>query len=116
MVDISMLSKLELKELLKKIKLLDSLKRSLWKRWFSEYNRITYWKNSYRVEYYDFWETSLSYVKWLSVDLFNKLFWIKVLDNDIEFISNKHLAWGIRIFLNDNMFNLSYSRFEKLLK
>ena len=29
MVDISMLSKLELKELLKKIKLLDSLKRSL---------------------------------------------------------------------------------------
>lgn len=116
MVDISELNKNELKDLLKKIKLLDYLKKSLWKKWILEYNKITNWKNFYKVEYYDFWGTSLPYFKWMSVTLFDKLFWLTISENDIEFISNKNLEWGIRVFLNDNMFDLSYQRFEKLLK
>ncbi len=116
MTGISDLNKLELKDLLKRIKLMSSLRKSLWKRWVAEYNKITKWENFYKVEYSDFWENSLSYFKWLSVDLFNKLFWIKVSESDIKFISNKSLTWGFRIFFNDNMYDLSYSRFEKLLK
>lgn len=116
MMDTSNLNKLELKDLLRRIKLMSSLRKSLWKRWVSEYNRLTKWENFYKVEYSDFWENSLSYFKWMSVDLFSKLFWVNVVESDIKFISNKNLVWGFRIFFNDSMYDLSYKRFEKLLK
>ena len=117
MSEISNLNKLELKDLLRRIKMMSSLRKSLWKiRWVSEYNRLTKWENFYKVEYNDFWETSFPYFKWMSVSLFDKLFWIKVIESDILFISNKNLIWGFRIFLNDNMYDFSYKRFEKLLK
>jgi hypothetical protein len=117
MMDTSNLNKLELKDLLRRIKMMSSLRKSLWKRrWVSEYNRLTKWENFYKVEYSDFWENGLSYFKWISISLFDKLFWITITESDISFISNKNLTWGVRIFFNDNMYDLSYSRFEKLLK
>lgn len=116
MIDISKLSKPELKVLLKKVKLLSSLKKSLWKRWFCEYSRITNWQNSYKFEYFDFNGTNLSYFEEKSLEWFNKLFWLNLKKEDIEFIPSKDLKWWFRIFLNDNMFDFSYQRFEKILK
>lgn len=116
MTDISKLNKLELKGLLKKLQLLNSLKKSLWNRWIREFGRINNWVNSYKIEYYDSEGKSLSYVKEKSSICFNKLFWLNIKTEEIQFVSNKNLKWWIRIFFNDNMFDLSYSRFEKLLK
>lgn len=116
MTDISKLNKLQLKELLKKLQLLNSLKKSLWNRWTKEFDRINNWVDSYKIEYYDSESVGLSYVKEKSTESFNKLFWLNLEINQIQFISNKNLKWWIRIFFNDNMFDLSYTRFEKLLK
>lgn len=116
MIDISKLNKVELKELLKKTKLLNSLMKSLWKRWVSEYRKVSKWINSYRVEYYDFTQMSSSFLEEKILEWFYKLFWLKLKKDDIEFILNKDLKWWIRIFVNDNMFDMAYSRFEKILK
>lgn len=116
MTDISKLNKLELKELLKKLQLLNSLKKSLWNRWIKEYQKINNWVDSYKIEYYDFGETSISYFKEKSVICFNKLFWLAIDVDQIDFIPKKNLKWWMRIFFNDNMFDLSYDRFERLLK
>ena len=116
MIDISKLNKIELKELLKKTKLLSSLMKSLWKRWVSEYRKVSKWINLYRVEYYDFTQNSLSFIQENALEWFDKFFWLKLKKDDIEFTLNKDLKWWIRIFVNDNMFDMAYSRFEKILK
>jgi hypothetical protein len=114
MTDFSNLNKTEIKDILKNLKLLNSLKKSLWNRWDKEYKRIQNWQNSYTVEYFDFWDEV--YIRQNSLTAFKKLFWIDVKVDEINFISNKDLKWWFRIFLNDNMFDLSYKRFESLLK
>lgn len=114
MTDFSSLNKTDIKELLKNLKLLNALRKSLWKRWDKEYKRIQNWVNSYIVEYSNIWDES--FLKEKSLQAFKKLFWIDIKVEDINFVSNKDLKWWFRIFLNDNMYDLSYKRFESLLK
>ena len=116
MIDISKLNKLELKDTLKKLKLLSSLRKSLWKRWNTEFERLNAWVNSYKVEYYDFGDSSLSFTKEKSLESFKKLFWIDISIEEIQFIKNQDIKWWFRIFFNDNMYDLSYQRFEWMLK
>lgn len=117
MTDISKLNKLELKELLKKLNLLNSLKKSLWNRWFREYRKINDWVNSYRIEYFEnSSKTGLDFAREKALISFKELFHLDLKLEEIEFIQNNNLSWWIRIFYNDNMFDLSYARFEKLLK
>lgn len=113
MTDFSSLNKTDIKELLKNLKLLNALRKSLWKRWDKEYKRIQNWTNSYIVEYSPIDE---SFLKEKSTEAFKKLFWIDLKVEEISFVSNKDLKWWFRIFLNDNMYDLSYKRFESLLK
>lgn len=116
MIDISKLNKLELTDALKKLKLLSSLKKSLWNRWNVEFQRLNEWVNSYKVEYFDFGDSSLSFVKEKSLESFKKLFWVELNIEEIQFTKNQDIKWWFRIFFNDNMFDLSYKRFENLLK
>lgn len=116
MMGISKLDRLWMKDLLKKLNLLSSLKKSLWKRWILQYQRINDDVNFYKIEYYNSWEMSLSYAKEKSIELFNKLFGIDLKVEEIQFISNQDLKWWLRVFCNDDMYDLSYKRFEKLLK
>jgi len=116
MLDISKLNKTDLKQLLKKLKLLSSLKKALWNRWNLEYKRLNNWINLYKVEYFEISPDSLSFVKEKSQESFKKLFWLDLKLEEIIFVKNQNLKWWFRIFYNDNMFDLSYKRFENLLK
>lgn len=116
MTDISKLNRLELNILLKKLKLLNSLKKTLWNRWMREYKIINNNINFYKVEYYDFGNSSLSYVQEKSIEIFKKLFWSDIKIDEILFIPNQNLKWWMRISFNDNMYDLSYDRFKKILK
>lgn len=116
MTDISKLNKLELRNLLKKLKLLNSLKKSLWKRGITEYERINNWVNVYKVEYFNSGDSSLSFVQENASESFKKVFWLDVKVEDIQFAQNQNLKWWMRIFFNDTMCDLSYNRFANLLK
>lgn len=115
-MDITNLWKKELETLLKKLKLLSSLKKSLGNRGTKEYHKILDGKDILKVEYFDFGTDALAYVQEKSLESFKKLFWLEVQLTQIEFVKNQNLQGWMRVFYNDNMFDLSYSRFQNLLK
>lgn len=115
-MDITSLNKTELQSLLKKLHLLNSLKKFLWKRGIRQYHKIIDWKDIFKVEYFDFWELSLNYVQEKSLEVYKKLFWLNIQLTQIEFIKNQNLQGWMRVFYNDNMYDLSYKRFQNLLK
>lgn len=116
MVDVSNLNKTDIKKLLKDLKLLNSLKKSLWSRWQREFDRIKNNIDSYIVEYFEVCPDTLPFFKEKAVILYKKLFWLDLDSSQITFVPNNNLQGWLRIFLNDTMYDLSYSRFERLLK
>jgi hypothetical protein len=115
-MDITNLDKKDLVILVKKLKLLNSLKKSLWNRWIREYKKINEGKDIFKVEYFDFGPETTHYIKDKAIEIFKKLFWLNLQLTQIEFVKNQNLQWWMRIFYNDNMFDLSYNRFQNLLK
>ncbi len=116
MTDFTKLDKNLLSDLLKKLKLLNSLNKSLWKRWKKEFLKINDNIDSFKVEYFDFWANSLWFIESESIKAFKNVFWLDLNTSQIEFVKNQNLKWWFRIFYNDKMFNMSYSRFENILK
>ena len=43
------------------------------------------------------------------------MFDIDVKDNDIKLIKNKKIKWGMKVYLNDNLVDLSFLKFYNLL-
>jgi len=116
MTDITKLNKWELKDLLKNLQLLATLKKSLWKRWMKEYARVHNGVNILKVEYFDYGENSLSYVKEKSLEVYKKVFWWEIELSQVEFVKNQSLEWWMRVFYNDTMCDIAYNRFQNLLK
>lgn len=116
MLDIKKLDKLQLKNLLKKLQILNYLIKSLWNRWKREFERINYWVNFYKVEYFEVSKDTLFFIEKQAVESFKKLFNVQVWIQDIQFTKNQDLKWWMRVYYNDNMFDLSYNKFENLLK
>ena len=106
------LNKAELKNLFKKLKLYSNLKRQLWDRGIIEFQRIINWKENYKVEYFKWiskWEALSEAIK-----IYKNIFNIDIDEKSITIKENNKLNWGIRIFKNDNMIDLSYKRIENL--
>lgn len=116
MTDITKLNKWELKDLLKNLQLLATLKKSLWKRWVKEYARVHNWQNILKVEYFDYGNGALEYVKEKSLEVYKKIFGGDVELSQVEFVKNQNLEWWMRVFYNDTMCDIAYNRFQNLLK
>ncbi|MBW7954320.1 hypothetical protein H3C61_00705 [Candidatus Gracilibacteria bacterium] len=116
MTDFTKLDKNLLNDLLKKLKLLNSLNKSLGKRGKKEFLKINDNIDSFKVEYFDFGANSLGFIESESIKAFKNVFGLDLNTSQIEFVKNQNLKGGFRIFYNDKMFNMSYSRFENILK
>lgn len=98
----------ELKIVLKWLKLYNDLSRKLGNRWKAIFNRELSWKDYFKVEYTsamnidNAWEKA----KWA----FEKAFSVKPEKKDVVFIENNTIFWGIKIFKNDDMIDLSLSK------
>lgn len=115
-MDITNLKKTELVALGKKLKLLSSLKKSLGNRGIKEYHKLLDGKDILKVEYFDFGADALNYVQEKALESYKKLFWLELQLTQIEFVKNQNLEGWMRVFYNDNMYDLSYNRFQNLLK
>ena len=98
----------ELKVVLKWLKLYSDLSRKLWNRWKSIFDRKLSWKKSYKVEYTSALNEDSAFEE--SKIAFDKAFWIIPNKEDIVFIQNDTIFWGIKIFENDKMIDLSLSK------
>ena len=116
MIDITKLEKGELEDLLNNLQLLNSLKKSLWKRWVQEFRRIHNGVNILKVEYFDYGNDALSFVKETTKEIYKKVFLSEVDISQVEFIKNQSLQWWMRVFYNDTMCDIAYNRFQNLLK
>lgn len=107
------LTHIELKNLLKDLKNYSSLVKQLWNRWRSLYYKKKNNTKTLLVEY--FWVISEDLVFEEAKKFYKKFFWIDVLKEDIKFVKKDDLDWGIRIFLDDKMLDLSYLNFKNTI-
>jgi len=107
----NMLDKLnssELKKILSWLKLYSDLTKKLWNRWKIIFNNILSWKDFYKVEYTSAFNKEKAWEE--SKKAYLKAFWNSPLKDDIVFIENNSILWGIKIFKNDEMVDLSLSK------
>ncbi len=114
MENLNKLNKTELENLLKKLKLYNTLKRQLWNRAKQEFDKIINWKQVYKVEYFE-WISKQEALN-EAIKIYKKIFDINIDEKSIIMKENKELNWGIRVFKNDNMIDLSYRRIENFFR
>lgn len=114
MQKIENLSKVELEELLKNLRLYKDLVKKVWKRWEKIFSKLFEWKNEYLVEYY--WNLDESYVLKESKEIYKRIFEADVKDAEIKIKQNQKIKWGMKIYLNDDLVDLSFLKFYNLLK
>jgi len=114
MQNLDNLNLVELRNLLNQVKNYKDLKVKLWNRWIELYKRNLAHKDLYLVEY--FGETSLDDIYNISNDIYKNTFKVDLKKDDIKFVRNDDLKWGVKVYKNDSMVDLSFSRIEKLIK
>ena len=108
MENIEKLNSSELKTVLKWLKLYSDLTKKLGNRGKAIFGRELSWKKSYKVEYTSAITKDLAFDK--ASNAFQKAFWVIPNKEDIVFIENNTIFWGIKIFENDSMVDLSLSK------
>jgi len=114
MQNLEWLDKAELEKLLKDLKVYNQLIKKVWKRWKDIFDNKFNWINQYSVEYYG--DIDESFVLTEAKTIYKKMFDIDVVDTDIKLIKNEKIKWGIKIYLNDSLVDLSFLKFYNLLK
>lgn len=107
------LNKVELELLLKNLRFYKDVVKKLWDRWKKVYDHVFNWKNEYVVEYYG--DLDKEYILNESKGIYKKVFNLEVNDLDIKLIKNEKIKWWMKIYLNDNLIDLSFLKFYNLL-
>jgi len=102
----------DLKSLLKQINKYRNLKKQLWNRWIELFNLKLNKKNILTVEYYN----NMDLASTMALDVYKKTFNITPKIQEIKFIQKNDIKWWIKVFMNDSMVDISFSKIEKLLR
>lgn len=113
-VNIDNLTLEESNELLKEVKLYRNLKKQLWDRWVKLYNKLKTWEKSLIVEYFPSIWLDLVWEK--SNKVFKKIFSLDVNRDEVVFTPKESLLWGIRVYVDDSVVDLSYLKIERIVK
>jgi len=108
MEKIEKLNSVELKLVLKWLKLYSNLTKKLWNRWKAIFDKEISWSNTYKIEY-----TSSIGKEWAwekATVAFEKVFWESPKKEKVSFILNDYILWWVKIFKNDDMVDLSLSK------
>ncbi len=112
--DITKMNREELQSVLKELRLYKDLTDELWERGKDLFDRIQNGKHSYQVEYFSALNPDLA---WISAEeIFSKVFKVSPKKEEVQFIKNDHLKWGIKVYLDDEVVDLSFDKVEKALK
>ncbi|MDD5213312.1 MAG: hypothetical protein PHG82_02715 [Candidatus Gracilibacteria bacterium] len=113
MIQLDSLNKIELKELLKKLKTLELLKKSLGKRGIEKFKNIIDGKTSLLVEHSSDLDSDFAFSK--ALEIFTKKFNLNPKIEEVKITENKSIKSGIRVFVGDQMLDLTLNRIEKIL-
>lgn len=104
----------ELKQLLTQVSNYNDLKTKLWKRWTALFQRNLNNKDLLVVEY--FWDNSKENIFELSAKVFKDVYKVEANISEINFIRNDKIKWWMKVYKNDEMVDLSFSKIEKQIK
>lgn len=113
MQNIEGLGKAELEGLLKDLNTYKDLIKKVWKRGKAIFDNKFNWINQYSVEY--FGDLDESFILTEAKEIYKKMFDIEVNDDQIKLIKNEKIKWGMKVYLNDNLVDLSFLKFYNLL-
>lgn len=113
MQNIDNLQQAELEQLLKNLKTYRDLVKKVGKRWKQIFNNVFNGVNTYSVEYYG--DIDEKYVLKEAKEIYKKMFDVDVKESDIEVVKNQNIKWGIKVYLNDNLIDLSFLKFYNIL-
>lgn len=103
----------ELRQTLKQLKIYKELKNKLGNRWTIIYKNSIDNIKSLVVEYSS--STNKDFALEQSISIYKDIFKIEVSKDEIKLIENKDLIWGIKVFYEDNMVDLSFLKYQKVL-
>ena len=92
----------------------EDMRRKLWKRWATLFSNKLNDKHVLRVEYHP--ALSIDDIRWYVESLYRTIFQFEWSLENIDFRENTQLQWGMKVFLDDNLLDLSYKRIEKKLQ
>ncbi|MCD5385377.1 hypothetical protein LRZ95_01780 [Candidatus Gracilibacteria bacterium] len=113
MTNLEGLDKAELELLLKDLKIYKDLIKKVGKRGKQIFDNKFNNKNEFVVEYYG--DIDESFVLAKAKEIYNKIFDINVKDDDIKLVKNNEIKGGMKIYLNDNLIDLSFLKFYNIL-
>ena len=103
-----------LQELLREVKMYQDLKTKLGKRWEELFERKHSWEQLLVVEYFTSVSEDLAWEQ--AKNVYKKAFEMDVQKEKVLFVQNEWLQWGIKVYLDDSMVDLSFSKIEKFIK
>lgn len=103
-----------LKNLLSELKLYQDLQKKLGNRWEDLFDRKHSWEKLLVVEHFTSVTEDMAWEQAESV--YKKAFALDVSREKVKFVSRDTLKWGIKVYLDDSMVDLSFSKIEQSIK
>lgn len=102
------------KDVLKSLRQYADMSKKLWIRWKKLFFQSLSWDKTLKVEYVPtLWEDSA----WSKAEsVFEKSFSLKATREQVVFVENPSLKWGMKVYCDDNMVDLSFKKVENLLQ
>lgn len=114
-INIDNLNLAQLNELLKEVRLYRDLKKQLWNRWVSLYNKLKNNSNILLVEYFPAISEDLAWEE--AKVIFKKVFNLNEVSRENVVFSKKETIKGwIRVYVDDKVIDLSYEKIERMVR
>lgn len=114
MKEIDTLDLAGLKKLLVDLKRYKDMTKKLWKRGTALFHRDLSGSSFLQVEYFPSLSQEDAYNSCIGV--YKKVFWIEPSQSEITFIKKESLWGGMKIYKDDQVVDMSFSKVERLLR
>lgn len=108
------LNLVDLKKLLRELKLYKDLKKQLWNRWKNIYKKLKTWDKSFLIEYFPSVSQELAWEK--ASKVYKNVFSLDVEKDNVVFLPKESIKWWIKVYVDDKIVDLSYERIERGIK
>lgn len=102
------------KSLLKDMRVYADMTKKLWNRWKALFMKNLLGQKTLRVEYFPALGEDTAWSQ--AEGVFSKSFWVKAKKAEVEFVSSSLLKWGMKVYCDDNMVDLSFKKVENLMQ
>lgn len=102
------------KSLLHSLRQYSDMSKKLWKRGRNLFMKTLSGEQTLRVEYFPaLWESAAwTQAQWV----FKKSFGVDADKSSVEFLSSDLLKWGMKVYCDDNMVDLSFKKVEDIMQ